>query len=73
MSERRANMWHCGDEQCDCWQPQIIECSDPRGFPWTPIWRGTFLSQPSADEIEALETELEQARIQHGIVAGEQP
>jgi hypothetical protein len=58
-----AQIWHCGDEICNCYQPQIDEISPncSAGYPWIrrkEIWRGTFCSDPSHEEYEAMIREL---------------
>ena len=51
MRERIAQMWNCGDEDCDCRQPQILERStegwrDPAWQPTVTVAEGPFYSAP---------------------------
>lgn len=67
-----AELWWCGDEVCDCSQPQIdlITPNLTVGPPWirrTNIWRGTF---KSGGETEGLREELEEACRRFGIKVG---
>lgn len=42
----RAEVWHCGDEWCDCSQAKILGSNrrSPYGQPWFDLvlWEGTF-------------------------------
>lgn len=53
-------LWHCGDDVCDCYQPQLFRQTphpDGRGYKFDMIWEGTFHSQPSAEEWEEFRKE----------------
>lgn len=68
-----ASMWWCGDEVCNCTQPQI-ELRKPNheaGYPWVRIvglWKGTFHSEASYEESREQRAELTRAAAQYGIV-----
>ena len=58
-----ASIWWCGDDVCDCYQPQIetIEPNIIAGPPWLKrerIWHGEFVSGPCGDDIRRLRKEL---------------
>lgn len=45
-----AEIWDCGDEECDCIQPVINRATPNRtaGYPWIKwerLWEGTFVTQ----------------------------
>ena len=57
-----ATIWHCGDPECDCLQPQIQRVSPNRkaGPPWVyreTIWEGTFVSVGYGDWPEGVTDE----------------
>ena len=61
-----AEIWGCGDEVCDCWQPQItlIKPHNPPRPPWIlreTVWEGTFRSWPELAEWDAMRAELRAA------------
>ena len=59
-----ASMWHCVDEECNCYQPQIDLVTPGVGYPWVKryeIWRGTFISDPYPDERMKQQDELREA------------
>jgi len=67
MSEPRkpylyASVWWCEDEVCDCHQPKIERIDtnpvDRRFITRTTIWRGTFVSEPTAEECDQMVSEL---------------
>ena len=67
-----ASMWWCGDDDCDCWQPQIDRLTPnfKGGYPWIhreEVWRGDFHSQPEASEWAAQLQQLRDAAAQHGV------
>ena len=67
-----AEMWWCGDDVCNCYQPKIDRISPNReaGRPWIrrkEVWRGTFYSEPSNDEFAEMEKELKEAKKKYGI------
>lgn len=60
-----AYIWWCGDEECDCNQSVIEEVSKKRVrglfvHPRKRLWEGTFISQPSAQEMDQLNLELKE-------------
>lgn len=68
-----AEMWWCGDEYCDCYQPQIdlVTPNLTVGPPWirrTRIWEGTFAS---GGEEDGQRDELREACGRMGIPRGE--
>ena len=54
----RGEVWYCGDEVCDCHQPQIELIQPHLGYyPWIShkvIWEGDYKSEPSVDEMAEL-------------------
>jgi hypothetical protein len=67
-----AQIWHCGDEICNCYQPQIDEISPNHcgGYPWIhrkEIWRGSFISEPNPKELSAMQKELAEKAKELGI------
>lgn len=61
-----ARLWWCGDDVCCCYQPQIdlLTPNLGAGYPWIrreEVWRGTFISDPSFEELVGLEKELAEA------------
>lgn len=71
-----AEIWRCGDEVCDCWQPQItlISPHDPPMPPWIRRdrkWEGTFISDPDNSELQDIRSELRTAAAKYGIVLDE--
>lgn len=63
--------WWC-DDLCDCWQPVIEEISPniEAGYPrvYTKrLWEGTFISQPTSEEMKMLEDELKEEKERRGI------
>lgn len=59
-----AEIWYCGDDECDCTQPQIVTRTPRplRGggtvYDKKVLWEGTFLSESFAytsDELEELQ------------------
>lgn len=58
MRTRYAEMWSCGDDECDCCQPKVVEHSTGhfRDWGWKPeqtIEEGDFKSGPDSDEYDA--------------------
>lgn len=58
MRKLFSEMWYCGDDICNCTQPQIVECSTEKygELNWRPpkvIEMGTFHSE--ADIYEKIE------------------
>jgi hypothetical protein len=57
-----AELWWCGDDRCDCTQPQIVRLTPNTvmGYPWVhreAVWEGEFLTDTwelSEAEREAL-------------------
>jgi hypothetical protein len=56
MRKLFAEMWDCGDDECDCSQPEIVEREVDLNFR-APSWRGPknvatgpFYSQPDGKE-----------------------
>jgi hypothetical protein len=44
-----AEVWWCGDDWCDCTQPQIVRITPntDAGYPWVrreAVWEGEFLT-----------------------------
>lgn len=73
-----ARLWWCGDEVCDCRQPQIVQKTPNLavGSPWyrvQTLWEGTFRSEPSSDELAALRRELEDECRKRGLLLGCNP
>jgi hypothetical protein len=67
----RAEMWWCGDEHCNCTQPQIdrITPNHDAGYPWIKrerLWEGEFQSDASAEESLAQWRELIAAAEKYG-------
>jgi predicted DNA-binding protein (UPF0278 family) len=67
-----AIIWWCGDDECDCTQPQIDRVTPnlSEGYPWIrreTVWRGTFHSKPDADQALAQRAELAVAAAERGI------
>jgi len=67
-----AELWWCGDETCDCVQPQItlITPNHPYYPPWIKRetkWMGTYHSQPEPEEMEQMKQELREASKKFGI------
>jgi hypothetical protein len=63
-----AQMWWCGDDHCDCHQPQIIKWTPNRraGFPWitrAALWQGTFETDSDQD---GMFDELQEAVVHFG-------
>jgi hypothetical protein len=64
-----AEVWWCGDEECDCTQAQIVQIGPDRvaGFPWVTrrvLWAGQFTSftyEQTEAEAAAQLAELRQA------------
>ena len=72
-----AEIWHCGDEVCDCYQPQItlIKPHNPPMPPWIvreQRWAGAFFSQPGEEEWVQMKTELREACLRFGIALHEE-
>ena len=69
-SENIAEMWYCGDDICNCHQPQINKYTmRENGFyKMERLWEGTFHSDPDLDEMESMKLELEEAKKRFGIV-----
>lgn len=44
-----AMSW-CGDEECDCWVPVILDTSIVGGQSQQEKWRGEFLEHPSEEQ-----------------------
>ena len=54
-------MWYCGDDECNCHQPQIIENMSHTSFRhgiWKNVWEGTYHSDPDYDELKEQWDEL---------------
>jgi len=71
-----AEIWHCNDEVCDCYQPQITKITphNPPRPPWIQreqLWAGTFHSQPGTEEWDEMTRELEDAAARAGITLEE--
>lgn len=71
-----AEIWGCGDEVCDCYQPQITKILPhvPPRPPWIrreKVWEGTFHSQPEPEEWEQMKRELREAAAANGITLKE--
>ena len=68
-----ATMWDCGDEECGCTQPQIIEVGiNPNAPHWGEVQRdiletGPFYSQASIEEIREQHQWLLEAARRHGV------
>jgi hypothetical protein len=50
-----GKLWWCGDEDCDCHQPEIVKVGPDhqRGYPRREViilWQGTFMSEPTAED-----------------------
>lgn len=59
-----AEIWNCGDDVCDCNQPQIhrITPNDNCGYPWIKrerLWEGTF--QTDGEGLKLMKKELKEA------------
>lgn len=72
----QAYLWHCGDDECDCYHPvvDLVEPSQKAGYPWikrTEIWRGSHFSRPDSAELEQMKVELEAKALEMGIVLDE--
>ena len=74
MANRKivAEWWWCGDEECNCWQPQIVERSTVPylDHDWSPILQidaGPFHSDPEQDEWDEMFTWMEIECEQRGI------
>jgi hypothetical protein len=52
----------CGDSECDCWQPVIVDDNA------VEIWRGRFLEKPTESEKEGLRQELRDKAMELGNV-----
>ncbi len=67
----RAELWYCGDDHCDCHQPQIEVMGpnpfNPQHWNFLELWRGTFISGPTGDEMAGLALELTEACTLFGI------
>jgi len=62
--------WHCGDEVCDCWCPQIELRGRNDRWPHALIsivWEGTFHSEPTSEEYAEQRAELREACKRYGI------
>ena len=68
-----AQMWCCGDDVCDCSQPQIELVGPGENYPWLHraiIWQGIFQSESSGMsmvEYEEQRKELQDEAAKHGI------
>lgn len=61
MGKIIGQMWYCGDDICDCHQPEIIEnMPHPtlRNGIWKTIWSGNFKSEPDSVELKEQWDEL---------------
>lgn len=70
-----ATMWHCGDDVCNCWQPQIDLVLPGFQFPVIQrfeVWRGTFISDPEFKEMQAMRKELAEEAAKLGIPMDEE-
>lgn len=68
--KRVAEMWWCGDDDCDCHQPRIVEFrTDWRGWrrDFRVIEEGPFHSYPDAEEWEEMRQWLHDACARHGV------
>lgn len=64
---KTAEMWWCGDDECNCNQPRVMEYSTEKygKSGWKPpkvIEEGPFLSHPTPDEMHEIKAWLEKAR-----------
>jgi len=71
-----AHIWWCGDEVCNCTQPEVEEIRPNReaGYPWVhrvALWKGTFCSDAEREERDLQRTEIEVAAMEYGIVLNE--
>jgi hypothetical protein len=58
MRERIAQMWTCGDSNCDCRQPQIVERSTEH---WRePTWRTTCIVEEGPFRTSPLDEEWQE-------------
>lgn len=58
---RVAYIWWCGDDHCDCHQPVIEDLFENKivhGVVILPVWKGTFIGEPTTLEMQSLEEEL---------------
>lgn len=66
-----AELWWCGDEICNCHQPRIQRRAPNPNVTgvWniSPIWDGTFISNPNEQELEMLREELKVNAARYGI------
>lgn len=70
-----ASMWHCGDEVCNCFEPQIDLVLPGMAFPLVQrfkVWRGTFHSDPDFEEMQAMRSELMEGSVKFGIPMDEE-
>jgi len=61
-----AELWTCGDDDCDCYEPRIerITPNLDAGYPWIRrelLWSGDYHSHPTPDERAKLRHQLEDA------------
>ena len=69
---KHAFIWHCDDEVCDCYQPQIVEyCDVPFGNPlWIPpryLEEGPFFSEPTSEDWKEIHTWMLEAARRHQV------
>ena len=72
MRKRAGQMWTCDDE-CNCFQPQIIEYStdyfkNPDWEPMVTLDRGPFYSEPNGVEMEEMQVWLLDAKRRFGFI-----
>ena len=70
-----ASVWYCGDEYCNCTQPQIeiVRPNLKASYPWIQrerIWEGTFRTDGEGSQDE-WRCELEPAAAEYGITLDE--
>lgn len=49
-----AHMWHCGDDECNCFQPMILKVLSEKPYKYEKIEEGLFVSDPDQEEWNAL-------------------
>ena len=72
LARLEARLWWCGDEECNCYQPQVTKITPNReaGYPWIhreDVWQGTFISSPDMKEMNGLLKELKYAAKRYSI------
>lgn len=66
-----AELWHCEDEICDCWQP-IVTLRTPNNLckvSWcfSGVAEGSYCSNPSCDEADMQRQELTKLMAKYAI------